>query len=65
MKYDIFFEIYGKKMKATILADNVNDAKERIKNKIIFHKIEVAKKEPITDIFSDLDDILSAFNKIK
>ena len=40
MKYEIFFELYGKKMKSTVVAKSEIEAKEAIKNKIIFHKIE-------------------------
>lgn len=45
MKYKIFFEIYGKKMQTVIEAKNENEAKEKIKDKIIFDKIESAITE--------------------
>lgn len=38
--YTIFFEIYGKKMKAEVKAKNEEYAKQAIRDKIIFHKIE-------------------------
>ena len=37
--FDVYFEIYGKKMKVRILAENENDAKKEVEKKIIFHKI--------------------------
>jgi hypothetical protein len=40
--YDVYFEIFGKKMKVRILAENEEKAKEKVKNKIIFHKIITA-----------------------
>lgn len=39
-QYTIYFEIFGKKMKTTIYADSIADAKNKLKEKIIFHKIE-------------------------
>ena len=38
--YTIYFEIYGKKMKTTVYADNPTDAIEKFKNKINFIKVE-------------------------
>lgn len=37
--YKIYFEVYGKKMKTTVKANNERDAKELVKNKIKFIKI--------------------------
>ena len=38
--YIIYFEIFGKKMKTIIEADSKSEAKQNVKDKIIFHKIE-------------------------
>ena len=38
-KYTVYFEIYGKKMKTTIIAASKERAKEVIKDNIIFHKV--------------------------
>jgi len=43
MTYIIYFELFGKKMKTTIDAPNKDVAKQIVKDKIIFHKIEVEK----------------------
>ena len=40
MKYTIYFELFGKKMKTTIDAKSIEDAKQKVKDKILFHKIE-------------------------
>ena len=40
MKYTVYFEIYGKKLKATVEASDEKDAKYVIMKKIIFHKVE-------------------------
>jgi hypothetical protein len=41
MKYTVYFEIYGKKLKVSIDANSPEDAKYKIMGKIKFHKIEV------------------------
>lgn len=38
--YIIYFEIFGKKMKTTIDANSQKEAKQKVKDKIIFHKID-------------------------
>lgn len=38
--YKIYFEVYGKKMKTVINANSEAEAKELVKNKIKFIKIE-------------------------
>ena len=40
MKYTIYFELFGKKMKTTVDAKSIEDAKQQVRNKILFHKIE-------------------------
>lgn len=37
--YEIYFELFGKKMKTTITANSEYEAKDEIFNKIEFHKI--------------------------
>lgn len=60
--YDVYFEIYGKKLKTHVVAKNENEAKEFIKNKIVFHKIigkDIGTKEnnfDSKDFFKDLFD---------
>ena len=39
MKYTVYFEIFGKKLKYTVKADSEEDAKYKIMGKIIWHKI--------------------------
>lgn len=40
MKFLIYFEIYGKKMKTEVEADNKQEARDVIRSALIFHKIE-------------------------
>ena len=46
--YDVYFEIYGKKLKVKLKAQSKLQAEEIVKSKIIFHKIEDVT---IDDIF--------------
>jgi 16S rRNA G966 N2-methylase RsmD len=57
-KFTIYFEFYGRNMKATVLSDNEENAKKQLKNNIIFHKIE---KE--SEFFDDFMDILNGKKK--
>ena len=51
-KFTIYFEFYGRNMKATVLSDNEENAKKQLKNNIIFHKIE--KESEFIDHFMDI-----------
>lgn len=42
-------------MKARILAENDNDAKQKLFEKIKFHKIELEKKEEFNEIMDIMD----------
>ncbi len=52
-EYIVYFEIFGKKLKTKIIADSEKQAKEMIKEKIIFHKIEKSSN-PFNNIFDDI-----------
>jgi len=54
--YIIYFEIFGKKMKTIIEADSKSEAKQIVKNKIIFHKIDSESNDVKNDII-DLDGL--------
>lgn len=55
--HTVYFEIFGKKMRTNILAESENDAKLKIQNKIIFHKIVV----PADDEFNQIVDFFDSF----
>lgn len=58
MKHKVFFEIYGKRLYVNIEAKDKEDAMNKVRSAIKFHKIE---PEPLG---MSLDDIFDAFNKI-
>lgn len=61
-KYEILFEIYGKKLKTTIEANSEEKAKEIVKNKIRFDKITELKSNNSDDI---VDQMLNMFGMKK
>lgn len=46
MKYEVKFEIYGKKMKAYVEALSREDAEYLVRGKIKFHSIREQENEP-------------------
>jgi uncharacterized lipoprotein YehR (DUF1307 family) len=55
-KYTVYFELYGKKMKTEVYARDSVEAKNIIKDKIIFHKIEADKSNDIKNAFDSIPD---------
>jgi len=59
MQYDIFFEIYGKKMKCTLFAESKEQAEYILRGKIKIHKIcEQPTPQTKGDFFDNFKDIL-------
>lgn len=56
-KFTIYFEIFGKKMKHSVVAENYDQAKQIIKDKIVFHKVDI---EPT---FNTEDFLMGFFKK--
>ena len=64
--YDVYFEIYGKRLKTTILAESEEKAKEIVRNKIVFHKVVLKQNDEfnkIDDIFTNIMDVLGGKKK--
>lgn len=62
----MFFEIYGKKMKAKVMAESPITAQEAVKNKMIFHKVVKDSKDEFnqaTDMLEDMIDMLGVKRK--
>lgn len=38
--FDVYFEIFNKKLKTTVEADTMSEATQKVKDSIVFHKIE-------------------------
>lgn len=54
--YTVYFEIYGKKMRATVQAQDRVEAREIIKSKLIIHKVTVEpdKGADFIDFFNNM-----------
>lgn len=57
--YEVYFELYGRRMKTTVLAENEGDATSQILQKVKFHKVAKAKDE-----FNEAADIMDGFMNI-
>jgi hypothetical protein len=57
MKYEVFFEIYGKKMRVKTEAKTKEQAKENVKNAIKFYKVD--RSSDNTDFVSFFDNIVN------
>lgn len=58
-QYDVYFEIFGKKMRTKVVAENEAMAKKEIFSKIVFHKIEKPKND-----FNDGADVLESIKNM-
>ena len=52
--FEVWFEIYGKKMKTTIKADSMADAQQKIRQSIIFHKTVVSESDKTVDALKNI-----------
>ena len=57
-KYSIWFELYGKKMKTVVVAENEQKAIEELKNKIVFHRVKEAGGD---DYFDKAIEVIDKF----
>lgn len=62
-EYDVYFEIYGKKLKTKIVADSTKQAMQIVKDKIIFHKIIATKDNIFTS--EDNDEPIDQLEHLK
>lgn len=55
--YTVYFEIYGKKMKAKVKAASPYEAQVKIKDKVVFHKVkkdDMVQPDGIPDALWDI-----------
>jgi hypothetical protein len=53
--YTVYFEIFGKKMKTEVKAQDPAKARQQVIDKLIFHKVEVKDNGfDVPDIFKDI-----------
>lgn len=56
--YTVYFEIYGKNMKTTVMAENEIKAVEIVKSKINIYKVEKTKDDAFNEAMDIMDTIL-------
>ena len=56
-QYKVFFEVFGKKMQTTVMADNKNEAKRKVLEKVKFHKVAE------DDFYNEAIDLLNKILK--
>lgn len=54
--YEVKFQLYGKAMKATVLAKHEDDAKDQIREKLRFDSVEEVKDDAFNDAMQLFDD---------
>ncbi|WP_373399678.1 hypothetical protein V8V91_08475 [Algoriphagus halophilus] len=60
-QYTVYFEIFNKKLKANVMAKSEEDAKQKIREKISFHKVEENQDEDwknIEEMMKAMADVL-------
>lgn len=62
MEYKLYFEFFGYKLTTTVVADSKEDAKEIVKNKIIFYD---NVKQGVRRDYNNLLDSMDAVESLK
>ncbi len=60
--YDVYFSVYGKKLKRTVFAENEEKAKDDVFKNIKFYKVEPNKSD-LDLLFQNMEDFIKAFSK--
>lgn len=59
--YTVYFNAFGKNLKVKVEAENENDAKQKVKDRINFHKIEKESNDKsLKDAFNDLVNFINS-----
>jgi hypothetical protein len=56
--YTVYFELYGKKMKTVVVAASTEHAKQIVKDKVVFYKVEKkGNEQDVVDLFKNIFNI--------
>ena len=61
MRYTVYFEIFGKKMKTDVDASSEAEAKEKVSARMIFHRVEKHREKRIKGIKGICSDFYELF----
>jgi hypothetical protein len=62
--YIVYFEVFGKKMKTKVLAENVGDARQKVLDKVKFYKVEEDTQDDFNDIIDMMEDTVGYLSKL-
>jgi hypothetical protein len=51
--YKVYFEVFGKKMKTDVFANSEEEAKKKVIERIVFHKVERHNEKSIVSALSE------------
>ncbi len=55
-EYIVLFEVFGKKMKTTVIATSEKEAKKKVQGRMVFHKVEQKSEDrAFSDIMGKFD----------
>jgi hypothetical protein len=63
--YTIYFEAFGRKMKTVVLAENREEAKQKLLEKVVIHDMTCDKKDYFNKAMEFMDDIIDTLGKMK
>lgn len=61
--YIVYFSIYGKKMKTTVLAENEKDAEEQVKKQLRIMSVVVKPKDAFNECVGMMDEMINILNQ--
>jgi hypothetical protein len=59
--YSVYFEIFGKKMRVNREADSAKEARQKVRDALIFRKVERQPEAPLESDDVGLNDLLNIF----
>jgi hypothetical protein len=62
MKYQVYLELYGKKLRVTVDAVSANDAIKQVRAAVIIHKVSKIESEVKVDEDSTIEMLKNLFN---
>lgn len=64
-EYEVYFTFWGKKMKAKVLANGIEHAKEQVSDKLYFHKVKVAGESSLDDAIDELKEMMENIKALR
>jgi len=61
MKYIVYFEVFGKKMKTVVEANSDIEAKLKVRDRMVFHKVTEHRETTMWDNFIEVYNNLKRF----